>query len=513
MPSPRFETELHGFRWLDDLAAVSDLAARGKAQVWTWDWIRRCGRGRGPGWTPDLTGRRLIRWINHAIFLLNGRSPAQSEAFFHALSAQVLFLSRRWKVAAPGLPRFEALCGLIYASLALSGQERLAEPAIRALSKECDAQIGAEGGLPTRNPEELLEVFTLLIWAAQAMIETGHKPDVALEGAVLRIAPTLRALRHSDGALARFHGGGRGLEGRLDHALAASGIRPEPHEGLAMGFARLSGGRTSVIVDAALPPSGTASINAHASTLAMEMTSGRRPVVVNCGPGASFGETWRRAGRATPSHSTLGIDGFSSSRLGVVGLGRGRRGEILHDQPKDVRLQESQNREHAHILVGHDGYVATHGLTHVRQLTLARDGRRLDGEDTLGALNEADRATFERHMTEAQLQGVPFTIRFHLHPDTDATLDMGGSAVSIALVSGEIWVFRYAGPADLAIEPSVYLEPGRLKPRACRQIVLSGRVFDASCQINWTFAKAQDTPQAIRDIVRDDDEHLKDEEI
>ena len=24
---------------------------------------RQYGRGTGPGWTPDLTGRRLIRWI------------------------------------------------------------------------------------------------------------------------------------------------------------------------------------------------------------------------------------------------------------------------------------------------------------------------------------------------------------------------------------------------------------------------------------------------------------------
>ncbi|WP_068119348.1 heparinase II/III family protein [Tropicimonas marinistellae] len=506
MPSPRFEEELHGFRWLDDLAAVGSPEARQRAQEWTWSWLGRYGRGVGPGWEPALTGRRLIRWINHAVFLLHARDRVASQAFFSSLGAQTIYLARRWQVTPPGLARFEALTGLIYAGLALTGMEGHVAPAVKALAQECAREIDDEGGLPTRNPEELLEVFTLLIWAAQALLETGRKPEPDHEAAIVRIAPTLRALRHADGSLARFHGGGCGVEGWLDHALAASGIRPEHHEGLAMGFARLVGGRTTVIVDAALPPIGVASINAHASTLAFELTSARRPLIVNCGPGATFGETWRRAGRATPSHSTLGVDGFSSSRLGVVGLGRGRRGEILHDLPTDVRVQPSSGPRAVRLLVGHDGYASTHGLTHVRQLTLTRDGRELMGEDTLGALTDADRRTLQRRMEGAQLQGVAFSIRFHLHPDVEAKLDMGGTAVSLALKSGEIWVFRYSGDGRLALQPSVYLEPGRLKPRATRQIVLFGRVLETACQLNWTLAKAQDTPQAIRDVVRDDDD-------
>ncbi len=77
-------------------------------------------------------------------------------------------------------------------------------------------------------------------------------------------------------------------------------------------------------------------------------------------------------------------------------------------------------------------------------------------------------------MTHTKLQGVRYYLRFHLHPDVDAEVDLGGSAVSMALKSGEIWVFRHSGGLDLTLEPSVYLEKGRLKPRATKQIVLAG---------------------------------------
>lgn len=503
MPSEMFEEELHGFVWLDDLAAVGDAAARKRAQDWVLDWIDRHGQGGGPGWSPDLTGRRLIRWINHALFLLHGQDKVFADAYFRSLAQQTKFLSRRWKTAAAGLPRFEALTGLIYAGLSLTGMNRHVAPAVKSLAQECRDQIDDEGGIPTRNPEELLEVFTLLTWAASALSDQGQAAPADHIAAIERIAPTLRTLRHADGGLARFHGGGRGLEGRLDHALANAGVRASLNTGLSMGFARLSANRTSVIVDAAVPPRAQVSFNAHASTLAFELTSGRRPLIVNCGSGQSFGEEWRRAGRATQSHSTLSIDGYSSARLGAKTLIRGHQRELLVDAPRQVGAQQSTNQEETSLTAWHDGYVATHGLTHARHLALSFDGRVLEGEDTLGAFSHTDRAIFDRAMDKTRLQGVPFAVRFHLHPDVDATVDMGGAAISLVLKSGEIWVFRHAGSVHMELVPSVYLEKGRLKPRASTQIVLSARALDYASQVNWTLAKAQETPQGVRDLVVD----------
>ncbi|MEO0503773.1 MAG: heparinase, partial [Pseudomonadota bacterium] len=98
-PDSAYRNAIHGFAWLDDLVAVGDASTRALGQDWLWAWIDRFGRGSGPGWTPDLTGRRLIRWINHAIFLLRGQESAQSDAFYQSLAQQTRFLSKRWHAA------------------------------------------------------------------------------------------------------------------------------------------------------------------------------------------------------------------------------------------------------------------------------------------------------------------------------------------------------------------------------------------------------------------------------
>ena len=495
---PWMQREVHGFAWLDDLAAVGDMAARRRAQDWTKAWIRRFGRGKGPGWTADLTGRRLIRWINHGLMLLQGADRADSDAYYRAVSAQTVFLTKRWQKAAPGLPRFEALTGLISAGLALDGMQGHVGPALAALARDCETEIDIEGGIPTRNPEDLLEVFTLLTWAAQALAEAGHMAPTEHLAAMERIAPTLRALRHADGGLARFHGGGRGAEGRLDHALANAGVKPLPNAGLAMGFARMSGGRTTVIVDAASPPGGGAGRHAHASTNAFELTSGRRPVIVSCGSGAPFGPDWRLAGRATASHSTLAVEGYSSSRLGPDPEGE----MIERAEVPTVRVLPGENGAGLHLV--HSGWAATHGLSHVRDLMLTNDGRHLTGIDKLSAISTAEKRRFERLMIDGRLKGVNFALRFHIHPDAEARLDLGGTAVSLALRSGEIWVFRHNGADRMAIEPSIYLEKSRLRPRQSVQIVLGLRAMDFATELGWTLAKAQDTPLAIRDLERED---------
>ena len=73
----------------------------------------------------------------------------------------------------------------------------------------------------------------------------------------------------------------------------------------------------------------------------------------------------------------------------------------------------------------------------------------------------------------------------------------------MALKSGEMWIFRIEGGVELSLDVSVYLERTRLKPRATKQVVLSGAAMEYATRIRWSLSKAQDTPLSIRDLKQD----------
>ena len=75
-------------------------------QAWVDLWIDRFGRGGGPGWRADITGRRVLRWLHHSVMLLDGADPSRRADFLEALAKQAVFISKRWPSVSPGLPRF-----------------------------------------------------------------------------------------------------------------------------------------------------------------------------------------------------------------------------------------------------------------------------------------------------------------------------------------------------------------------------------------------------------------------
>lgn len=498
-PDDAFRADMHGFGWLDHLMAVATPEAHQRAQLWLSEWISTFGRGHGLAWAPEVLARRLTRWLHHYDDLTR-KLPESERAFFEqSLWRQAIYLRRRWKLASDGKGRIEALGGLLLAQRVIDGIAPDGRDLAAALEREALRQSNEDGSIASRNPEELLRFLIMLNWGCEDLTAVGADIPPNLQDRRDRIARLLRSLRHSDGGLARFQGGGRGVMTGLDQALAGSGARGlEPDGG--MGFVRMTSGRSSLIVDSQPPAGNGASFNAHASTLALELTSGQRPLIVSCGSGAPFGPEWRKAGRATPSHSVMGLDGHSSSRLGRSREVMGQTREPMDSRPSDVEVHLERHLDYLRLEASHDGYLRSHGLLQGRALELTVDGSALAGEEVLLSEDKKARARFDKVIDSLPGGAIPYSLRFHLHPDVDVRMEPGGSAVLMRLKSGEIWEFRHDGSCELGIESSVYLDCEALRPTATKQVVLTGRAMSYTTRIRWSLAKTPESLKGIRDL-------------
>ena len=294
-----------------------------------------------------------------------------------------------------------------------------------------------------------------------ALLQAGQtQPPAALSNAIERMAPALRVLRHGDGGLALFNGSREESGALVDLVLTQAGRGGRGPSALTDGgFHRLQAGRSVLIVDCGAPPPHGVDRYAHAGTLAMELSIGRDRMIVNCGAFPAGPPVWRDAARATAAHSTLVIADHNSSELRPDGLGR---------RPVDVKAQR-QEANGAHWLEAHhDGWLKPFGAIHRRRLYVSESGEDIRGEDVIEA---------------AQPQ--PFTLRFHLHPDVQASMQQDGEAVLLRLRSGGGWRLR-ADHARLSLEESIYL--GGAEPRRTEQVVLVGRA-DGPQQVKWAISK------------------------
>ncbi|MEM7240680.1 MAG: heparinase II/III family protein [Pseudomonadota bacterium] len=472
--STEFEIDIHGFHWLDHLAAEGSADARRLARDWVFQWGQRFGGGGGPGWQPSLAGRRLLRLINHSTMLLMGEEKSRQDAFFKLVSQQGFFLSKRAQKERPGLPRIEALAGLIHAALSFDRQRKYLDAAMAALAKECSSVVDETGEIPSRNAEDLMNIFTALAWVTHVVSESDLVPEREHMLAMERIVPVLRSLRLGDGGLGHFHGSGRGMEGRLDQALIDSAVRiPAAEEG-GMGIHRIAQSGAVLLVDKGPQSSKYAK---HFSPMAFEFSFGRVPLIVNPGPGNIFGDDWRRTSASILAHSTSSVND-ETPKL------RSDKGVLLKPD-----VTSNRNASFAMIAAGYDAYSASHGLRSYRSLELSSDGHILRGRDVQAAETPEQQKQFKRWQKKNRKRGIPWSIRFHLHPDIAAEVGMKGKAVTLTTKSGDVWVLTL-DEASLKLEKSEYMQYGRLHPRATKQVVATARATSYESVVNWTLRKS-----------------------
>jgi uncharacterized heparinase superfamily protein len=420
-PSSRWAGDLHSFEGLAECAVLGgEEEARGCRQA-TRQWLQKHRRWRPVPWRPDVASRRLRSWLSYP------QLPATQDDGHHgdwcaALSIHADYLDRRRASAPEGVSRLETAAGLIAAGLCLAGKAPLAGRGIDMMLAEIDGQISPGGAHVSRNPADLLRALELLVESRRNLALADSSRAKAFDDAIGRISPALRLLRHGDGGLAAFHGAPAVTDGRVDRALVEARVRAKAPDQVG-GFARLSSGRTAVVIDVGRAPQGQARATAHASALAFEMSHGRRRIIVNCGAAERLQDAWRMASRSTPAHSTLVVGDASSASFLSKGFAAKALGPWIMDGPGAPDVERAEDVEGAWISVSHDGYAAPFGLTHQRRLFLSPDGYDLRGEDTLATFSDEHRQT----LTEVQpAGGMPFAIRFHLHPQIEAQVNDRG---------------------------------------------------------------------------------------
>jgi len=471
---PHWTETNHRFLFLADLAAIEGEDGARAAREFTADWLRRCGQIETVSWRPDIIGDRLYAWIAFYEFLAGGKGDAAlRQTLLLSLARQMRHLARVWK-RETGLARLKALRGLVAAAAAVEDKRRLGR-ACDLLAEECKTQVLADGGHPSRDPGAVLAALTYLIEARDALAAASVEIPSALLAAIDRCSPLLRFFRHGDGRLALFNGASEGSSAFVTLVLsrAESDGKPPPRAPH-MGYERLQAGQSLAILDCGTHPPRPWDKNAHAGALALEMSFGTERLLVNCGARLDGekrgGETsWRFAMRATAAHSTLIVGDTSSAEIAPDGHFAGA--------PFAVSVKRSEENGNQYVRASHDGYRAAFGLVHYREIYLAADGEDLRGEDRLEPAPGAARA------------GSGFAIRFHLHPEVQASAAAEGDGVLLRLPSGGRWRFQAAGAA-INLAESVYLGTGAL--RRSQQVILSGFAGPDGVSVKWAMRRERD---------------------
>ncbi len=459
------------------------------ARNWLFSWIEAHGGSRKSFLPPWTAGRRAIHWLSNSRMILSMQDEANRARFAAMIASHADALRRKRQPGGNALGRFEALAGLVCAEAATGKRAaELAGPA-EMLARECRSTLSNEDGLGSRNPEELVLILQNLIRAAAALDSAGCMPAADHVSAMHGSAATLRSLRHRNGALARFHGGGSLPVDLTDRTLCRAAPGMQGSARVAMGFAHMAASDTSVIVDVAPPPVKAATETAHASTLAFEAVSGGCPLVVNCGPGSWLGAEEARAARTVSAQSTVEIEGVPASRLVLSQVFMPTQGRDIANAPSRVELFQSPGQDGLTVIASHNGYVPFFGLTHMRRLDVTRDGGRIWGEDTIWAKDGPDRLTYNRSLDASEDNALVAFARFHLHPDTRARPVRSSNRVELELPNGEVWTCGFEGLARLEIEDSTYLDEDIFEARSASQIVLRSRTINGATQFRWEFER------------------------
>ena len=483
--APPLERTVHSFSWLADLEACAprETVAAVAERVLT-AWLDANPKppskpGKGPGWSIDNAGNRLVNWLVHAPLILSGDNRTLRSRTFDAMAAHARWLDKHVGRAEDRLAEVAGWCGIVAAGLLLpQGKPRRLfgeSGLIRALGE----MVGDDGGVLSRSPLCQMEAIALLVRLRACYLAVKRDMPRALETMIDLLVPPLLALTHGDGSLGSWQGGWAIDAGELALLVEASGVRTRPLRDVRQwGYQRVVAQKGVLQFDAAPPPLAKHARTGCASTLAFEFSHAGHRIVVNCGGAGCAGglipARLEQGLRASAAHSTLVLDDANST---AVLLG-GKIGSGVSEVDIDRRtLIGEKNAGATRLEASHNGYASRFGLIHRRILILRDDGTELRGEDLLVPASGKGKSG-----------KVGFAIRFHLGAGIEVGLSDDGKGAGLALPDGSYWQFRTGSEGQVTIEESLWAD-GQGRPHPVQQLVIQGLVSRGGGSFSWLLKK------------------------
>lgn len=478
LPMPQ-QKLLHGFAWLRDLAAAAPReTAAANAEMLAARWLDGHGEiAKGPAWSVERAGERLLTWLVHAPLVLSGENPAMRPRMLRAIEQTARWLDRHTGKEQDRLAAVTGWAAITAAGLLLPDGRPRRVFGEAGLLKALGELVGEDGGVLSRSPLAQMQAIAVIVDLEACYAAVRRTPPPALQSMLALLVPPLLALRHGDGGLGSWQGAGAISAHALARLIAASGVRTRPaRDTKHWGYQVAQAGKSVLQFDAAPPPRPRDARFGCASTLAFELSHGAGRIVVNCGgaelAGGATPARIEQGLRGTSAHSTLTLDDANSTAVLINGqIGKGveavdfTRSATGPGARQPVRLEAS-----------HDGYASRYALTHRRILMLSADGLELRGEDALEPVGK-----------RGKRGKVGFAIRFHLGAGVEAGLSADKRGAGLALPDGSYWQLRLGGDigdAELAIEESLWVD-GDGRPHGTQQLVIEGLASRGGGRFPW----------------------------
>jgi uncharacterized heparinase superfamily protein len=463
--------------WRYNQHYFDDLNAERATQRSDWhlaliqSWLQHNPAGQGTGWEPYPTSLRIVNWVK---WTLAGNTLSGQAV--HSLAVQARWLTKRLERHLLGNHYFANAKALVFAGLMFEGAEAQTwlKNGLAIIERELSEQVLPDGGNFERSPmyhsiffEDLLD----LINAARAWPGLIATSTVAgWQGVATRMATWLLGMTHPDGQIALFNDAAFGVTPapaalsayarRLELAVVAQ-AQPMINE-VALkqwqdsGYIRLVATNAIALLDVA--PIGPDHLPSHANadTLSFELSLFGQRVIVNGGTSRYGSGSERLRERQTAAHSTLELDGHSSSEV-WGGFRVARRAY-------PVALSINQHTEQVTVECSHTGYQRLPGRpVHRRQWVFAPNSLTVT-DSVSGRFNVA-------------------IARYLFHPDLELTV-ISPTAVQIHVSNAKIaQVTILVGTARLVVGQHS-AEFGRVGQAQCLEVELNDNM--ATVKIEWS---------------------------